>query len=79
MKLQCGRKEFEVTDKDWVMYNGEIYQLMSQTYQDGFYKFHPTVAKGKVLKLIKQGKLVLSEKKYKGHSNILYDVYEFKC
>lgn len=64
MKIKCGRKEFEVTNKDEILWNGACYQLTTQKYRDGWYEVFPIVSKTLAKKLIKEGKLVESDKKF---------------
>jgi len=64
MKIKCGKRTFEVTEKDRILHNGATYQLITQTYFDGWFEVFPTVAKSTFKKLLKEGKIRLSAKQY---------------
>ena len=78
MKIKCGRREFEVTEKDRILDNGVCYQLITQYYQDGWSKLNPRIAKSTFNKLLKEGKIRLSSEKYSDyfHTREL-PLYEF--
>ena len=77
MIIKCGRREFTVTENDLILDNGACYILITQSYQDGWSKCNPTVAKSTFKKLLKEGKLKLSPRKYKGTYGSRYDLYQF--
>ena len=77
MKIKCGRREFEVTEKDRILNNGAIYQLITQYYHKGFEKVTPVVAKSTFDKLLKSGKIRLSSNRWHGCYNVTYPLYEF--
>lgn len=77
MKIKCGRREFEVTEKDRILDNGAIYQLITQYYQKGWEKLTPIVSKSTFDKLLKSGKIRLSSEKYHGIYNVTFPLYEF--
>jgi len=72
MKIKCGRREFEVTEKDKILDNGAIYQLVTQTYREGWAEMIPVVAKSTFNRLLKEGKIKLSSKQFHG-----LPLYEF--
>ena len=72
MKIKCGRREFEVTERDKILDNGVIYQLVTQYYFERFNRMIPVVAKSTFNKLLKEGKIRLSSKQFHG-----YPLYEF--
>lgn len=57
-ELKIGRRIFNITDKDVAMYNGACWQLMTQTYFDGWYSVTPTMSKGMCEKFVKKNILV---------------------
>ena len=77
MEIKCGKRTFTVTDKDLILHNGTTYQLITQHYFDGWYQVCPNVAKATFKKLLKERKIKLSEKQYKGGFGETYPLYEF--
>ena len=77
MKIKCGRKEFEVTEKDRILDNGVIYQLVTRCYNKGFDRVTPIIAKSTFDKLRKEGKIRLSSERWHGCCNVTYPLYEF--
>ncbi len=79
MEIKCGVRTFNVTNKDLILDNGACYQLITQKYFQDWYYHTPKVAKTLFKKLLKEGKIKKSEKKYKTGlaSEIEYDLYEF--
>lgn len=81
MKIKCGRREFEVTERDRILDNGACYILITQKYFSDWSQMSPTVAKTTFNKLLKGGKIKLSPQKYKikdGEKVICeYDLYQF--
>lgn len=57
MIVKCGRKEYEVGAKDYIMNNGSCYQLMLNEDTG----VPPRVAKTTFNTLLKQGKIVQGE------------------
>ena len=62
-KLKIGRKFFDITETDVVMFNGACWQLMTQTVRSGWYDCYPTVSKTLCGKLLKKDILILVDKK----------------
>jgi len=58
MIVKCGRKEYDLTEKDRILWNGACYMIMSIVYFEGFYRQTPMLANYKAKNLIKEGKLV---------------------
>lgn len=78
MEIKCGRRTFNVTSKDLILDNGACYQLITQKYFKNWYEVSPIVAKSTFKKLLKEGKIRKSEKKYKvSLSDEYFDLYEF--
>ena len=66
MKIKCGRREFEVTEKDRILDNGSVYILVTQKYFAGWYRQSPTVAKATFNKLLKDGRIRRTTETWKG-------------
>ena len=77
MEIKCGRRTFTVTEKDLILDNGATYQLITQKYSDGWYQVCPKVAKATFKKLLKEGKIRLSARRYKGLCGETYPLYQF--
>jgi hypothetical protein len=75
MKIKCGRREFDLTSEDEIMYNGNCYQVITKKYKDGWYDTTPTIANELAKKLIKNGQLVL---KCRRNCGINVDIYMIK-
>jgi len=78
MELKLGRRIFNVTNKDLILDNGKVFILITQKYFADLVYQNPTVSKTTFRKLLKEGKIKLSNKKYV--STICeerYDLYEF--
>lgn len=56
MKIKCGRKEYEVGVRDFIMDNGACYQLILEC-DNNFREPSPRVSKQLFNKLIKEGKI----------------------
>ncbi|MFO1442857.1 hypothetical protein KDN24_06465 [Bacillus sp. Bva_UNVM-123] len=77
MKIKCGRDEFELNEKDIIMYNGACYQLLTREVRNGWHSHSPVLAKAKAEKLIKTGDLKevkLEKSPYKDNSLIYYSI-----
>jgi hypothetical protein len=59
MKIKCGRNEYDLTDKDVIMFSRACYQLITRRTGTGWNESIPIVSKILVDKLIKQNKLVM--------------------
>ena len=77
MEIKCGKRTFTVTEKDLILHNGTTYQLITQKYFDGWFEVSPNVAKSTFNKLLKEGKIRLSAKRYKGGFGETYPLCEF--
>lgn len=86
MKIKCGRRMFNCTSENLILDNGVCYQLITQKSitqnfdnRHNWYRFFPVVSKTLFKKLLKEGKIRKSKKKYKtGYSSEPYlDLYEF--
>lgn len=79
MEIKCGRRIFDCTSKDLILDNGACYQLITQKYYNNWHYFSPRVSKTLFKKLLKEGKIRKSKKKYMTgcSSEPYYDLYEF--
>ena len=59
VKIRGG--EFDITEKDRVLFNGKCYIIMTQEVLQNQRWVHPTLPKTTATKLIKVGKMVLCE------------------
>lgn len=57
-ELKIGRRLFDINDKDIVLYNGACWQLMTQTYFDGWHSTCPVMSKTMCDKFVKKNILV---------------------
>ncbi|EGL47558.1 hypothetical protein [Streptococcus dysgalactiae] len=74
-QLKLGNKHFTITEKDRVLFNGACYILVTQTYNSGWHKDNPTIAKAKAKKWIIQEVMVqIGTKNYGGKT---YPLYKF--
>ena len=62
-ELKIGRRTFDINEKDVVLHNGACWQLISQTYFDGWRSVYPTVSKAMCEKFVKKNILVHVETK----------------
>lgn len=60
--LKIGRNTYTITENDRILFNGNCYQLVTQSVRSGRYDTSPKLAKTKVVKYIKQGFLVEGSK-----------------
>lgn len=59
VKATNTRQKFNCTKKDKIMYNGNCYQLVTQSFHKDFSDVTPTISKTEFNRLMKEG--VLSE------------------
>ena len=64
LKIKSGHKEFVLTEKDRILFNGCAYILITQKILKGYSSYSPTLTKSKIKKLIKSGSLILDKEKY---------------
>lgn len=79
MEIKCGRKTFDCTSKDLILDNGACYLLITQNYNQGWDYSKPLVSKTLFKKLLKEGKIRKSKKRYSTglSSQPYFDLYEF--
>lgn len=61
-ELKVGQRTYIINEHDRIMFNGVCYLLVTQTYQSGWNRITPKLAKSKAEKYIKQGYLVEGSK-----------------
>ena len=61
-ELKIGRKTYTITENDRILFNGNCYQLVTQSYRSVWFESTPVLAKTKAEKYIKQGYLVEGSK-----------------
>lgn len=62
-KLKIGRKTFEITEKDVVLFNGSCWQLISQKVYRDWHYYSPSMSKVLCEKLLKKDVLILVKSK----------------
>lgn len=73
--LKIGHREFTITEKDRVLFNGASYILLTQEYFSNYHYVLPTLSKQKSQKWIKEGKMIEAGKRTIGKTT--YPVYKF--
>lgn len=79
-ELKIGRRVFDITEKDVVMFNGACWQLMTQTVRSGWHDCYPVVSKTLCEKLLKKNILILvkKEREYVTESGKQMGLYYYK-
>ena len=79
-ELKIGRRVFDITEKDIVMFNGVCWQLITQTIHSGWNNYYPTVSKTLCEKLLKKNILILvkKEREYTTESGKQMGLYYYK-
>ena len=79
-ELKIGRRVFNITEKDIVMFNGACWQLITQTIHSGWNNYYPTVSKALCEKLLKKNILILvkKEREYTTESGKQMGLYYYK-
>ena len=79
MIVKCARREFDCNKDDLILDNGACYILITKKYYHDWVEISPIVAKATFKKLLKEGKIRLSKKKYKDSfgNTTTYSLYEF--
>ena len=54
MKVKCGRVEYDLNEKDTVIFNGSLYMIITRRTRGNYW---PVIAKTTAKRLIKEGKL----------------------
>ena len=61
-EMKIGRRTYTITEHDRILFNGNCYQLVTQTSGTSWSSTTPTLEKTKAVKYIKQGYLVEGSK-----------------
>ena len=79
-ELKIGRKVFDITEKNVVLFNGACWQLITQTIHSGWNNYYPTVSKTLCEKLLKKNILILvkKEREYTTESGKQMGLYYYK-
>lgn len=74
IKATNTRQKFNCTKKDKIMFNGAIYQLITQSFYKNWYNLTPVISKTEFERLIKENAL---SKPYEVKRNIVVTMYDF--
>lgn len=79
--IKVGRDIYDVTESDYVYFNGSCYICSTFKKFDGWRHGSPTMGKTQANKLLKKGILYLADKKQVGikkdNTPIFHDIYKF--
>ena len=81
MKVKINRREYDLDEKDYCIFNGACYILMTKQYFKDWSYTHPTFPKTLMNKMLKEGSAYLSSEKYRSKwSGIehVFPVYKFR-
>ena len=71
LRSSADRRKFNVTEKDRVLFNGNCYILLTQTYYRDWSCINPIISKTLFNKLIKEGKAVKTDEVYNSPFGII--------
>jgi len=77
LKIKHRRGELTLTEKDIIMDNQSCFQLITQTYLEGWHKYNFMLASTTCKKLIKKGELILVKTTGEGKGKL--DYYKIKA
>lgn len=79
-ELKIGRKVFDITEKDVVLFNGACWQLITQEFFSNYCYYSPTMSKTMCEKFVKKGILVMfkKEKEYTTMNGKQMGLYYYK-
>lgn len=72
MILKIRNRPFDISDKDRVLFNGSCWQLITQTYCNGWYSCCPTMSKTLCEKFVKKNILIFIKRE-----GVNMDYYKF--
>lgn len=81
MKVKINRKEYDLDEKDYCIFNGACYILKSRQHFKNFGYHSPTFPKTLMNKMLKNGTAYLSSEKYRWSWNGVehaFPVYRFR-
>lgn len=64
MKMKIGHRQFDITNKDILVFNEVIYYLQTQSYFKDWCNVRPTMSKTQFKKLLKENALQLIGRKF---------------
>lgn len=76
VEIKSGRKRFNCTSKDAIMFNGAVYQLITQTYWKDWTELNPIISKTEFNRLLKLN--VLKKPYTVKRLGITMTIYQFK-
>lgn len=76
IEIKSGRKRFNCTSKDVIMFNGAVYQLITQTYWKDWTELTPIISKTEFNRLLKLN--VLKKPYLVKRLGITVTIYQFK-
>ena len=71
-ELKLGCRTYTITESDRILFNGNCYQLVTQSYRSGWSNVKPILAKANAEKCIKQGYLVEGSKTQRLGVSMIY-------
>lgn len=79
-ELKIGRKVFDITEKDVVLFNGTCWQIITQEIFSNYRYYPPTMSKTMCEKFVKKGILVMfkKEKEYTTMDGKQMGLYYYK-
>ena len=81
MKVKINRIEYDLDEKDYCIFNGACYILMTRQYFKDWGYHHPIFPKTLMNKMLKEGSAYLSSRKYRVRlqgTEHVYPVYRFR-
>ena len=82
MIVKINRREYDLNENDYCIFNGACYILMSRRYYKGWGYHNPTFPKTLMNKMLKEGTAYKTEERYKSSffqlTKETFPVYRFK-
>lgn len=81
MKVKINRREYDLNEKDYCIFNGACYILKTQQYFQDWGYHNPIFPKTLMKKMLKDGSAYLSTEKYRSKLigvDHVFPVYRFK-
>lgn len=79
MKVKINRREYDLDEKDYCIFNGACYVLMTQQYFKGWGYHSPTFPKTLMNKMLKEGTAYKTEERYESSfTKETFPVYRFR-
>ena len=79
-ELHINRRVYDITERDVVLFNGAVWQLITQNYFSGWHSYYPKISKITCEKFVKKNILVMfkKEKEYLTESGQQMGLYYYK-